>query len=91
MVVNYESTVAVLKYIAKNPGQSVSQIVNGLEGKVSFLEFSGAQDVLDDLKAITCKLKRDRDGMYMHVFCLANAVDVNAIIKDKLCNLPRKK
>lgn len=90
MAVYYEPTVAVLKYIAKNPNQSISEIVNGLEGKVSFLEFSGADDFLTDLGVIKCELKMHKDESWAHVYRLCNSINPDIIIKEHLCKLPKK-
>jgi len=58
----YESVVAVLRYIKKYPGQTMTQIMTGLEGKITSEEFVFAEEILTNLAAIKSEWGTTRDG-----------------------------
>jgi len=86
----YEPTIAILEYVAKNPNKTIPQIMEGLEGKVTLSEFSGAEDILSDCNALKYRWGKTKTG-WGNVFRVPKGTNVNHIKQLLEKVLPRKK
>ena len=87
----YEPTVKILEYIAKHPSQTMRQILAGLEGKVSELEFSMAEAVLDGCMVLSHTWIRDAEKRFHTAYAITPGMNINQIKKELEKVLPRKK
>ena len=70
-----ETVIWVLRYIAEHPKQTASQIMKGLEGKVTQLEFSASDDILTELGVIKSPWGKTRQG-YANLYELCDSYTV---------------
>lgn len=82
----YESVITVLRYIKKHPGQTMTQIMTGLEGKITSDEFLFADEVLTGLFAIKSEWGKTRDGYgYVYRPCTPSSLSfLKPILKEML-------
>ncbi len=70
MVNQYEIIILVARYIENHPRQTASQIIEGLEGRITNTEFSIADDMLTDIGAIKKPWRKTGDGWgNRYIFC----------------------